>query len=131
MPDEQIGVDYTQAINELANRLRVLEGKQSLYSEKLLVMNQNMIEEYKKTLKEIKATDMEVRELKNDIKNIKNIIKHLTDEADKFAMKNDIKVLEKYIKLWDPIQFVTEKDVQDMIQKAQEHKKVKKHGASK
>ena len=118
MAQEQMQVDFTQIINELANRLRILESKQSLLSEKLLVMNQNMIEEYKKVIKDIKITDMETKEIKKDLTNLKNIVKHLTEEAGKFAQQKDVKVLEKYIKLWSPMNFVTEKQVQDMIRAA-------------
>ena len=108
-------VDYAQAFNELANRIRILESKQSLLSEKLLVMNQNMIEEYKKVMKEIKVIDMEIKDMKKDLANVKNVVRHLTEEAGKFAKQSDVKVLEKYIKLWSPMNFVTEKQVQEMI----------------
>ncbi len=129
MAQDQMQVDFTQVINELANRLRVLESRQSLLSEKLLVMNQNMIEEYKKTIKEIKIVQVEIRTMKDDVSNVKNVVKHLTEEAGKFAKTSDIRVLEKYIKLWDPLKFVTEKEVKAMIQDAlATQKKVKKDG---
>jgi len=118
MAQEQMQVDFTQAVNELANRLRILESKQSLLSEKLLVMNQNMIEEYKKVMKETKVLDMDIKDMKKDIANVKNIVKHLTEEAGKFAKQSDVKVLEKYIKLWSPMNFVSEKQVKDMIRVA-------------
>ena len=118
MAQEQMQVDFTQIVNELANRLRILESKQSLLSEKLLVMNQNMIEEYKKVIKEMKLTDMETKEIRKDLTNLKNVVKHLTEEAGKFAQQKDVKVLEKYIKLWSPMNFVTEKQVEDMIRAA-------------
>lgn len=122
-------VDFTQAVNELANRLRILESKQSLLSEKLLVMNQNMIEEYKKVMKETKVLDMDIKEIKRDLANVKNIVRHLTEEAGKFAKQSDLKVLEKYIKLWSPMNFVSKEQVQDMIHaalKAQESSPVKR-----
>ncbi|MBI5797627.1 hypothetical protein HZA98_01845 [Candidatus Woesearchaeota archaeon] len=118
MAEQEMQVDFTQAFNEMANRLRVLESKQNLFSEKLLVMNQNMIEEYKKTTREVKVLDMEIKDLKKDLENIKNIVRHLTDEAGRFAKQSDLKVLEKYIKLWNPMSFVTEKDVQKLIDEA-------------
>ena len=135
MVQEQMQVDYAQAFNELANRLRILESKQGFLSEKILVMNQNMIEEYKKIMKEIKIIDLEVKDLKKELANVKNIVKHLTEEGSKFAKQSDVKVLEKYIKLWSPMNFVTEKEVQEMIHtalKAQEPvaKRVKKDDGS-
>ncbi len=123
MAEEQMQVDFTQVVNEIANRLRILESKQSLLSEKMLVMNQNMVEEYRKTLKEIKAMDMELKAMKSDLDNVKNIVKHFSEEAGKFAKQSDVKVLEKYIKLWDPLKFVSEKEVRKIIKEELETKK--------
>ena len=115
----QQGTEYAGAdvIVELTNRLRVLESKNSLLSERLLVVNQNMIAEYKKLLKEIRDNDEEMRVIKNDLNNIKNILKHLTGEASNFARKDEIKLLEKYIKLWNPLNFVSESDVKSIIER--------------
>ncbi len=110
---------------ELTNRLRVLESKNSLLNERLLVVNQNMIKEYKKLLKDIRSIETEIREVKNDMQNLKKILKHLTDEAADFAKKEEIKILEKYIKLWNPLNFVTETDVQNIVER--ELKKQKSH----
>ena len=128
MPQQSMQVDFTQVVNELANRLRILEGKQSLLSEKLLVMNQNVLEEYKKLLDKIKSLESTMQDDKVDVGKVKNIVKHLSEEASKFAQQNDVKVLEKYIKLWDPMNFVTEKDVQRIVQESlpKKRKRIKK-----
>ncbi|MBU2590193.1 MAG: hypothetical protein KKA65_00855 [Nanoarchaeota archaeon] len=118
---------YTGAdvVIELTNRLRVLESKNSLLNERLLVVNQNMIEEYKKLIKDIRSIESEIRDVKNDMQNIKKILKHLTDEAANFAKKDEIRLLEKYIKLWNPLNFVTETDVKNIVER--EIKKAKHH----
>ncbi len=118
----QMQVDFTQVINELANRLRILESKQNLFSERLLVMNQNMIEEYKKTQKDIKTIHVEIDNLKKDLANLKNVMRHLTEEASKFARNEDVKMMQKYVELWNPLTFVTEKEVKRMIEEALHHR---------
>jgi len=77
MGQEQGQVDFTQAMNELANRLRVLESKHGTYAEKLLVMNQNMIEEHKKTISEIKSVRQDLVNINKDIEVMKqeNLLK--------------------------------------------------------
>jgi len=110
-------INYEQIIYELVNRVRVLESKQNLFSEKLLVMNQNMIEEYKKVVKEITKLSSGMKGDEEDLGNVRNVVRHLSEEAGKFAMKEDVKVLEKYIKLWNPLTFVTAKEVEAMIKK--------------
>tara|TARA_Y100000310_G_C20519364_1_gene732872 strand:- start:532 stop:993 length:462 start_codon:yes stop_codon:yes gene_type:complete len=123
MVRQEMQVDYTQAINELANRLRILESKLGTFGEKMLVMNQNMIEEYKKMLADVKAVREDVVEVKKDVSNVKNVVKHLTEEASKFAKDEDVRVLQKYVDYWNPIKFATIQEVEDMIARAH-HRKV-------
>lgn len=112
---EQYG-NQEQILIELTNRIRVIESKNSLLSERMLVMNQNMIEEYKKTIREVKSLEGEIGDLKNDMNNLKNIIKHLTEEAKNFARKDSMKILEKYINLWNPLTFVTTTEVKKIVE---------------
>ena len=107
--------DSSQVLAELTNRLRVLESKQSLFNEKLLMVNQNIIEEYKKFNNDIKAIKAEMTDMKKDMQNVKNIVKHLSEEAANFARKDTVKVLEKYINLWNPLRFVTREEVEKII----------------
>jgi hypothetical protein len=114
---EEMGYTGADVVVELTNRLRVMESKHSLLNERLLIVNQNMIEEYKKLIKEIRDLEAEIRNIKNEFQNVKNILKHLTEEAASFARKDEIKLLEKYIKLWNPLNFVTETDVNNIIER--------------
>jgi hypothetical protein len=126
------GYGYDPIVVELTNRLRVLESKQSLLGERLLVVNQNMIEEYKKLLRRIKSLDVEIKDLKNDLRNVKNILKHLTEEAKTFAKKDSLKVLEKYINMWNPLNFVSETDVKNIVKRElEELKHARKHTSHK
>jgi len=110
---QQLSAD--QLLTELSNRVRILESKQTLFTERMLNINQNMIEQYKQITKEIKANRGELKEVKKDIFDVQNVIKHLTEEASEFAKRDSVKVLEKYINLWNPLNFVTDKEVKRMI----------------
>lgn len=126
MPQEEQAqmMQSDQMILELSNRLRVLESKNSMLGERLLVVNQNMIDEYKNLIKEIKSINEDVKDLSNDLNNVKNILKRLTEEAADFAKKDNLKILEKYINLWNPLNFVTTEEVKKIVQ--EELKKRKK-----
>ena len=43
-------------------------------------------------------------------------MKHLLKELELFARKEDVKFLEKYINLWNPMKFVTEQDVKNLLE---------------
>ncbi len=117
---QQQGEDPTV---EIVNRIRVLESKYTQLGERVLVINQNLIKQYKKLAKDIRAGEENIKDVKNDLNNVKNILKHLTEEAADFAKKDSLKILEKYINLWNPLNFVTETDVKRMIEEV-------KHGGS-
>ncbi|MBL7100991.1 MAG: hypothetical protein ISS23_03500 [Nanoarchaeota archaeon] len=120
MANEQQGKDLNFVLNDLNVRIRVLENRYSLFGERLLVVNQNMIEEHKKLMRKNKSLDDELKEIKKDLFNVKEIISGLTKELKLFARKDSLKVLEKYINLWNPMNFVTEKDVVNLIKHGDE-----------
>ena len=104
-------------ISDINSKLRSLESKNSLLSEHLLTVNQNSIEEYKRLGKEISILNSEIKKLKEELYTIKQALNGFLRETDFFAKKNDIKVLEKYINLWNPLEFVTEEDVEKIIER--------------
>ena len=108
--------DVTYIIADINNRVRSLESKYNLYGERLLVINQNMIEEYKKIIKEIRTINSELRGLKAEIEEVKGVSKNLISELNFFARKDEVKVLDKYLKLWSPMNFVTEDQLKKAIQ---------------
>ena len=104
-------------ISDINSKIRSMESKNSLLSEHLLTVNQNSIEEYKRLGKEISILNSELKKLKEELFNVKQALNGFLRETDFFAKKNDIKVLEKYINLWNPLEFVTENDVERIIER--------------
>jgi len=118
----------TDLTTDIVSRIRVIEGKYNLLRDRVLVINQNMVEEYKKMIYEIKALNSDIKDVRDDIFKIKETLKHLVKELDLFARKEDVKVLEKYINLWNPIKFTTEQDVLNIIKDHKHDKEEVKHG---
>ena len=122
-------------ILDLNSRTRVLEGKYNLLRDKVIVINQNMIEEYKKLLADTKAINYEIKEIRDEIFKIKETIKHLIKELSLFAKKDDVRSLEKYINIWNPMKFATEKEVKSLIEEKLKNLKgeseIKKDGGKK
>ena len=102
-------------LRELANRMRIVEERYNLSRERIFLVNQNMIDQYKKLAEEIKIVNEEVKELKSDISTIRDITKNTVKELEFFARKENLKVLEKYINLWNPLNFITEEEVLELM----------------
>ncbi|MAG52752.1 MAG: hypothetical protein CMH62_02200 [Nanoarchaeota archaeon] len=101
--------------NEVIGRLRINESKLTTLRERLLVTDSNMISEYKNIAKEIKNLNVDIRELKNNLETIKETMKDIIKGTENFASSQDVAVLEKYINMWNPLNFVTEKEVRKIV----------------
>ena len=107
--------DVTYILADLNSRVRTLESKYNLLGERLLVVNKNMIEEYKKLMKELRAMTSYIRGLKAEIEEAKQVVKSVVGELDGMARKEDVKVIEKYLKLWSPLNFVTDHQLEQAL----------------
>jgi hypothetical protein len=113
-----------ELILDAVSRVRTLEGKYNLLRDRALIINQNMIEEYQKINTELKHLNEDIKEMRKEIFHIKETLKHIVKEFDQFSKKEDVKVLEKYIKLWNPMKFTSEAEVRKIIEEYMgEHKK--------
>lgn len=116
---------------DVSSRVRALEGRYNLLRDRVLLINNNMISEYKKVLGEIKVLNSDIKEIKTELFNIKETLKHVIAEIERTARKEDVKLLEKYINLWNPMNFVSETDVKKIVEetlKERSHKKEAMHG---
>ncbi|MEK6826159.1 MAG: hypothetical protein AABX08_04115 [Nanoarchaeota archaeon] len=107
--------DPNQIFSEIINRIRSIESKYNLLGERLLVVNQNMITQFKKNTTEFKAINDDIKEIRSELFKIKETIKDLSRELQFFATKEHIKALEKYINIWDPMKFITEQDLDKIL----------------
>jgi len=107
--------DISYFISDLNSRVRTLENRYELLSERLLIVNQNMIESYKKLSTELNKITQELKTIKTSLTTLKETIKNLIKEMPEFATKQELKILEKYINFWNPLNFVTQKDIDNII----------------
>ncbi len=106
-------------LNDLNTRIRILEGKYNLTRERILMINQNMVDHYKSLNIEVKSVNEDLKEVKESIELLKNTMKDIINELKLFAKKEQVKILEKYINMWNPLNVVTEEEVIELIKKNQ------------
>jgi len=123
---QEINQDTYSVLNELNARLRILEGKYNIMRDRLFIINENMIEHYKKLSVEMDSIKTDIKEIKESLFSLKEATRSIVKELDSFARKEHLKILEKYINLWNPLDFVTEEEVLELVKK-----KRKEHAAPK
>jgi|SRR3989338_11555861 len=101
--------------NDSNDKARILESKYSYLRDRIILINENLINEYKKLSQEIKIVDSELKDMKKDVFEIKEALRQVIGEMKHFARKEHFQVLEKYINMWNPFNFVTEEEVLKLI----------------
>jgi len=102
-------------ISELIGRIRVNEAKMANLRERLLVTDNNTISEFRKVSAELKEVNEDLKQVKAEMFKLKEIMRDMVKELGAFARSQDLRVLEKYINLWNPLNFTTEKEVINLI----------------
>ena len=107
---------FSKILAEVSASIRILEDRYLNLRKKSQLSDQNLLETQKIFYKEKKILNEEliksklkIQELIEDITNIK---KELTDTAK----QNELKVLNKYLDMWEPMQFVTKKEAEKIIE---------------
>ena len=113
-------------VSDFDARIRILETKYSLVRERMFVINQNMIDEYKKLSEDMQIIQSDIKDLKTTLFEIKETTRQIIKELETFSKKDEVKVLEKYINFWSPLKFVTEKEVIELINSNKKIKRGKK-----
>ena len=103
--------------NELHNRVRLLEGRYNATRDRMFLINDTLITHFKNIREELDSLDEEIKDVKGNIEALKQTSANLLKELDLFARKENVKVLEKYINMWNPLNFVTEQEVIELIEK--------------
>jgi len=125
--EEQGFLQENNLLLDVSSRVRSVEGRYNLLRDRVLLINNNLVDSHKKTYAEISSLTEDVKEMKEDLFRIKESLKHLLKELELFARREDVKFLEKYINLWNPLKLVTESDVERMIEHHIISKKEEEH----
>ncbi len=101
---EQEGTGYEQQNYTDPNlKLRDLETKQNLIKERVLLIGQNLIDSKEKTQDEILNLKKDFELIKQDMVKMKKFLEMVTSEFAKFAKKDDLEILSKQAKMFQPL----------------------------
>ena len=97
--------------------LRDLEEKQRILKDRLILIGQNLIEVKDQTEKEILDLKKGMENLKQNLEKIKSFIETISAEFSNFARKEDIEILTKQSKMFQPLELVTKADLEKLKNK--------------
>ncbi len=108
-------VDYAgQLIGDLNSKVRDVEDKQRILKDRLLLIGQNLIEIKESTGQKILEIRKDIETMKHDIDRLSSFLETISGELSKFAKKDDLEILTKQAKMFQPMEFVTKKDLEKL-----------------
>ncbi|MBU2562268.1 MAG: hypothetical protein KKF68_01240 [Nanoarchaeota archaeon] len=104
----------TQSFGEINIKIRDLEEKQRIMKDRLLLIGKNLIETKEKNSEDILELKKSIDEIKNNLERIKSFLETASNEFSKFARKEDLEILAKQAKMFQPLEFVRKKDLEKL-----------------
>jgi predicted RNase H-like nuclease (RuvC/YqgF family) len=102
---------HSKAILIVTQRQKDLESKLDLVSEKIELLDHNSISNIKKINSDIKSLRTDMRDLTTDLEELKSFNSKVKKQLSLMTTKDEVKKLEKYIDLWNPMTFVTRQEL--------------------
>jgi len=123
-PDKHMdtGADMAAQINNVGRALKIVEDKQENLRKKVQISEENILSNNKRISDSTKLLQSDVLEIKRDIEDIKEKIRLVVKELKMTAKEEDIKMVQKYLDIWEPVEFATRNEVRKMIEKAIDEK---------
>jgi hypothetical protein len=116
MAEESLAQDPISALlSEFGTRLNEVEEKQRLVKDRILLIGENLIntkEEYDKDIEELR---IQINQINEEIKDIKRLNRRIVNELGNFARKTEVKVLDRQMKMFQPLDVARISDVKTIV----------------
>ncbi|NPE27217.1 hypothetical protein HNV12_04415 [Methanococcoides sp. SA1] len=99
-------------LSDFNTRLRDLDERNRLIRERVLMLGQNLIASRQDIDEELKEIKQDNQEIKQDLEKIKKTTSALLTEFNKFVKRDEMAVIERMLKDFQPLEFVRKKDLE-------------------
>ncbi len=111
MADEQGSSESDQFLWDINTKMRDLEEKNRMLKDRLLLVGQNLVEIKEKTSSDILNLKKDVETIKRNVERLISFLETASQEFSKFARKEDLEILSKQAKMFQPLEFIRKKDL--------------------
>ena len=126
MANPQPQGDQTQfLLSDFNTRLRDIDERNRLIRERVLLLGKNLISSRKELEDELKEIKKENAIIKKDVEKLKEVSEDLLTEFGKFVKRNELMIIERMLKDFQPLEFMRKKDVEELIEEKIGEKQIK------
>jgi hypothetical protein len=103
-------------LSDFNTRLRDLDERNKLIRERVLLLGKNLISSRQDIEDELREIKQDNQTIKQDLEKIKRTSSTLLTEFGKFVKREEINLIERMLKDFQPLEFMRKKDVEELIQ---------------
>ncbi len=108
--------DYTsEYFNAMNSKVKDIEEKQKILKERLLLIGENLIEIKEEQGEKIIELKKEIEKIKANMERLVSFLESASSEFSTFAKKDDLEILKKQAKMFQPMEFVTKAEIEKYI----------------
>ena len=97
-------------------RLRDIDERNRLIRERVLLLGKNLITSKEQTDEELDKLKRENAELKRELDKVKRVANSLLTEFNKFVKREELTLVERMLKDFQPLEFMRRKDIEELIE---------------
>ena len=116
-PPQDTDAQIKFLLSDFNTRLKDTEERNKLIRERVLLLGKNLILIRKESEEEIKELKQKNTQIQQDLEKLKKTSNALLTEFDKFVKREELTLIERMLKDFQPLEFMRKKDVQEMINK--------------
>lgn len=116
MAGEEVTSDYQDSSVDIGIILTDLEERSRNLRDKTNLISKNFIFLKEETSKKIDEIQNENDALRKEIESLKRTLTNLTQEAEKWIRRDEIILIERMLKDFQPLEFVRKKDLNELME---------------
>lgn len=120
--DSELIGRVSKKVNSLAASMHILEERYATLRNRAQVSEENMIDMEKELSKDLKVMSGDLVDMKKQIADVREKLELISEEMSKLVEKDEFRVLEKYLDMWQPMNFVTRNELAKMVKELENRK---------
>jgi len=117
MEQQKEGGNFNSAFSEFNTQLRDIDERNRLIRERVLLLGKNLITIKSNLEEELEKIKRENSKILEELEKMKRTSKNINFEIEKFVKREEMAVIERMLKDFQPLEFLRKSDVEEMIKK--------------
>lgn len=108
--------ELSTQISGISRRMRLIEERYITLRKKTQLSDQTMLGIQKEIHRNSSSLTEEMTELRKELNELRDTVRLIIKELKDCAKSDEVKILDNYINMWQPMDFVTKKEVARIIE---------------